>query len=87
LVLVGLGFLTGSDVKDVEVFCASFAEGVFLESPELFRALNQPCSVQRLSYSFSKSPTRLASSWISFFGPVVVLGRRRFLELVKSQKA
>ena len=26
----GLGFLTGSDVKDVEVVCASFAGGVFL---------------------------------------------------------
>ena len=48
LVLVGLGFLTGSDVE-VEVVCASFAGGVFLESPELFRALDQPCSVQRLS--------------------------------------
>ena len=64
---VGLGFLTESDVKDVEVVCASFAGGVFLESPELFRALDQPCSVQRLLYSFSKSPSRLASSWISFF--------------------
>ena len=66
LVLVGLGFLTGSDVKDVEVevVCASFAGGVFLESPELFRALDQPWSVHRLLNSFSKSPTSLASSWI-----------------------
>ena len=47
LVLVCLGFLTGSDVE-VEVVCASSAGGVFLESPELFRALDQPCSVQRL---------------------------------------
>ena len=75
MILAGLGFLTVSDVKDVEVevVCASFAGGVFLESPELFRALGQPCSVQRLSYSLSKSPTRLASSWISFFCSLEIL--------------
>jgi len=69
LVLVGPGFLTGSDVKDVEVevFCSSFAEGVFLEIPELFRALGQLCSVQSMSYFFSKRPTPLDLPWISFF--------------------
>ena len=42
LVFVGLGFLTGSDVKDVEieVVCASFAGGVFLETAEFFQHLD-----------------------------------------------
>ena len=87
MVLVGLGFLTGSDVKDD---CVSFAGGVFLESPELFRALDQPFSVERLSFSFSKSPSRLLRPDLLLLvagDPVLVLGRRHFLEPVKSPKA
>jgi len=60
LVLVGLRFLTGSDVKDVESVCASFTGGFFLESPEFMLDL-----------------------LLLFTGnPVIVLGRRHFLELV-----
>jgi len=70
--LVGLGLLTGSDVKDVEVevVCASFAGGVFLEPYTSCFVLDLLLLLTGFKYSDSQSAIDVFKEVASFIRPM-----------------